>query len=147
MDQDLARNEWNEIYDAVKKEFKPKRMGRTDGSKVKGIIKTMDYRTYKLHHQFDELDLLLGKVNDAEEIHHILPVSKGNNKQEMRFIAQHPMNLMCLSKKNHYLVHYDQSSFTPEQLVWIRTKYQIVLRDLQDYVQGKLPADAFEVTF
>lgn len=137
-------SEWNEVYEGLKKENHPTAK-KDRGYNTHSAVKTNIVNDYKKFHMFDELDIFKGIYNYAKDVHHIVPLSKANNKDELRFLSQHPMNMMSLTEQNHLDIHYANEKFTKEQLMWVHNRYQLVMDDLLLYLDGKLPVDYFKV--
>ena len=58
-----------------------------------------------MEHPLCEACLQEGKVTPADEIHHIRPISTGDNELQMKDIAYDPYNLMALCEYHHHQIH------------------------------------------
>jgi len=60
---------------------------------------------FLLYHPLCQMCEANGVVKEAEEVHHIKPISKGKDENEMRALAFDPCNLMSLCSECHHKVH------------------------------------------
>ena len=60
---------------------------------------------YLMDHPLCEVCLQDEKVEPAVEVHHIKPISTGNDEWEMRDLAFDPYNIMALCEFHHHEIH------------------------------------------
>lgn len=60
---------------------------------------------YLMEHPLCERCLKDGKTKEAEEVHHVTPISRGRTPLEMMDLMLNENNLMALCKECHHRIH------------------------------------------
>lgn len=60
---------------------------------------------YLMQHPLCEICEKDGKVNEAVEVHHIVPISNANDELGMKELGYNPNNLMALCEECHHKLH------------------------------------------
>lgn len=60
---------------------------------------------YLMQHPLCEMCEKDGKVNEATEVHHIVPISNANDELGMKELGYNPNNLMALCEECHHKLH------------------------------------------
>ena len=102
----------------IKKKEKKRDWSRnkiTDKTKaVKKIYQTKNWKelrkAYFMEHPLCEECLKNGIIKPTEEIHHKIPISTGNDDNEMKTLAFDSDNLMALCEECHHKVHKELGS-------------------------------------
>ena len=87
---------------------------------------------YRRLHPLDELSLLSGRVEAAEDVHHLLsPFEYGRNETETLALFLNPDNLISLTKQHHGYIHGNTSALTDEEKEYLNERTEAVRKKHQ----------------
>ena len=92
-----------------------KKYNQTEKNKqLQSVYNTTTWRKLRLAYLMEnplcEECLKIDKVTPAEEVHHIIPISKGETVEEMKNLAFDDKNLCSLCKNCHREIHKEMES-------------------------------------
>lgn len=112
------------------------------GNEIKTYVSTSDVRAsyyqlqqwkalrseYRRLHPLDELSLLSGRVEAAEDVHHLVsPFEYGRNETETLALLLCADNLISLTKLHHGQIHGNTSALSDEEKAFINQRRNLVL--------------------
>ena len=88
---------------------------------------------YRRLHPLDELSLSSGRVEAAEDVHHLVsPFEYGRNETETLALLLCADNLISLTKLHHGQIHGNTSALSDEEKAFINQRRNLVLNAFFD---------------